>query len=265
VADLDELCDDLATEQDELDAVVAGLDAGGWATATPAAGWTVHDQIGHLLWFDRTATTAVTDPERFAAELATAVDDLDGYVDRTVATGRALPPPELVASWREGRAALLSVLRGLDRSARVPWYGPAMGAASFVTARLMETWAHGQDVVDGLGVGRVPTDRLRHVAFLGVRTLANSYRTRGLPVPEVPVRVEVVGPSGARWAWGEEGATDRVSGPALDFCLVVTQRRHLDDTALVASGTVAREWLSIAQAFAGEGTLTAPGRRGLRS
>jgi uncharacterized protein (TIGR03084 family) len=140
---------------------------------------------------------------------------------------------------------------------RIPWYGPPMSAASFATARLMETWAHGQDVADALGVERAPTDRLRHVAFLGVRALPNSYRVRDLTVPDAPVRVELVAPSGGMWVWGDEGAADVVLGPALDFCLVVTQRRHVDDTALVASGPVATEWLRLAQAFAGP---AGPGR-----
>jgi uncharacterized protein (TIGR03084 family) len=115
----------------------------------------------------------------------------------------------------------------------------------------METWAHGQDVADTLDVRRVPTGRLRHVAFLGVRALPNSYRARGLAVPAEPVRVELDGPEGDTWVYGPDGAADVVRGPALDFCLVVTRRRHPADTDLETAGPVAAEWLSIAQAFAG--------------
>jgi uncharacterized protein (TIGR03084 family) len=126
-----------------------------------------------------------------------------------------------------------------------------MRPASSVTARLMETWAHGQDVVDTLGVVRRPTARLRHVAHLGVATLGWSFRVRGLPVPEEPVLVELTGPHGELWTWGPDDAADRVTGPAEDFCLVVTQRRHRGDTALVATGPVADAWLDVAQAYAG--------------
>jgi uncharacterized protein (TIGR03084 family) len=126
-----------------------------------------------------------------------------------------------------------------------------MSHATSVTARIMETWAHGQDIADTLGVVRRPTDRLRHVAFLGSRAMANSYVAQGRRVPDTTIRIELVGPSGESWAFGPEGATDAVHGSALDFCLVVTQRRHPADTALVADGPVAREWLEIAQAFAG--------------
>jgi uncharacterized protein (TIGR03084 family) len=116
----------------------------------------------------------------------------------------------------------------------------------------METWAHGQDVVDALGAERAPTDRLRHVAHIGVTARPFAYRVHGLDLPDVPVRVALDPPAGGEtWVWGDEGAADRVSGPALDFCLVVTQRRHPADTHLVIEGDAAVEWMSIAQAFAG--------------
>jgi uncharacterized protein (TIGR03084 family) len=126
-----------------------------------------------------------------------------------------------------------------------------MGALSFVSARLMETWAHGQDVADALGLVRVPTDRLRHVAHLGVQARPFSYLVRSRDVPSSPVRVELTGPSGQRWEWGADDAADVVRGSALDFCLVVTQRRNVVDTVLSVQGDGAVEWLAIAQAFAG--------------
>jgi uncharacterized protein (TIGR03084 family) len=115
----------------------------------------------------------------------------------------------------------------------------------------METWAHGQDIVDGLGLTRPVTDRIEHVCHIGVRAFPNSYRANGRDVPDTPVRVELSGPSGQAWAWGEEDAGDMVRGPAFDFALVVTQRRHPADTKLDITGPVATEWMSIAQAFAG--------------
>ena len=126
-----------------------------------------------------------------------------------------------------------------------------MALSSFATARLMETWAHGQDVADALGVRREPTSRLRHIAHIGVRTRGFAYALRDKPVPEGDVRVELDAPDGSTWTWGSADAADRVTGPALDFCLVVTQRRHVADTAVKADGPLAEEWLSIAQAFAG--------------
>jgi uncharacterized protein (TIGR03084 family) len=125
------------------------------------------------------------------------------------------------------------------------------GARSFITARLMETWAHGQDVVDALGAERPPTDRLRHVAHIGVGARPFSYVANGREPNPAPIRVALVGPHGDEWTWGPEDASDRVTGPALDFCLLVTQRRHRDDVAVVADGAAADEWLDIAQSFAG--------------
>jgi uncharacterized protein (TIGR03084 family) len=126
-----------------------------------------------------------------------------------------------------------------------------MSVASSVTARLMETWAHGQDVSDALGIQRVPTDRLRHVAHLGVRALPYSYLVNGRPKPTEPIRVELDAPDGGKWSWGPPDAADRVCGRAIDFCLVVTQRRHVLDTGLTVTGRTAAQWIEIAQAFAG--------------
>ncbi|HMK65341.1 MAG TPA: maleylpyruvate isomerase family mycothiol-dependent enzyme, partial [Thermodesulfobacteriota bacterium] len=127
-------------------------------------------------------------------------------------------------------------------------------ALSFATARLMETWAHGQDVFDALRLKRVNTDRIRHIAHLGVTTFGWSYRNRGLEVPQKSVRVELTAPSGELWTWGPEESSEKITGPADDFCLVVTQRRHLADTALEAKGNVAVDWMSKAQCFAGPAT-----------
>lgn len=135
-----------------------------------------------------------------------------------------------------------------------------MSAMSFATARLMETWAHGRDVCGALGVEQVPTARLRHVAELGVRTRGWAFVARGLAVPGAPVRVELTGPDGADWLWGPDGAPDRITGSALDFGLVATQRRHPDDTALTIDGPHAKEWMEIAQAFAGSATDQRPSR-----
>lgn len=257
---LEPVITDLAGEHAALDAVVASLDEEGWNLPTPSPGWTSHHQIAHLTFFDGTATTAITDPDRFKAETAellrAAVEggDLD---TPTLAWALDLSATELLQRWRDGRDALLTAAEGLDADARVPWYGPSMGARSFLTARLMETWAHGQDVVDTVsartGVDRPATDRLRHVAQIGVITRTWSYVNRGLDVPDATVAVHLDAPSGDSWSWNRDGI-ESVSGPAEDFALVVTQRRHVDDTALVCDGAAARDWMEKAQAFAGAAT-----------
>jgi uncharacterized protein (TIGR03084 family) len=254
---------DLADECAELDALVAPLDDAGWQHPTPAAGWTIATQIGHLAWTDDIAVLSATDPDGFTAEVTKAIEsgELDTYVDRAAAEWAARP--ELLATWRRGRSALTDALTALPPGAKLPWFGPPMSAPSMATARLMETWAHGQDVADALGAVRPATDRLKHVAHLGVRTRDFAFRTRGLEPPAEEFRVELVAPSGAVWTWGPAEAAQRVTGPALDFCLLVTQRRHPDDLALTAAGPDAERWLGIAQAFAGPpGPGRAPGQFG---
>ncbi|GAA4616135.1 TIGR03084 family metal-binding protein [Saccharopolyspora hordei] len=248
---------DLRAESEELDALVAALDADQWRTPTPAEGWTIAHQIAHLAWTDERAHRAATDPERFRAEQPADAERLAALVDEAAAAGARLAPPELLERWRAGRADLLHALTTAPAGARVPWYGPPMKVPSLATARIMETWAHGQDVVDALGLERAPTRRLRHVAHIGVRTMGFAFSLHDLPVPTEPVRVELTAPDGELWTWGPPDAADRVSGPALDFCLLVTQRRHRDDLAVTATGRTAEQWLPIAQAFAGR---PGPGR-----
>jgi uncharacterized protein (TIGR03084 family) len=248
---------DLEAEQTALDEVVRDLDDAGWATSTPAAGWDVRDGIAHLAVSEELAGTALTDEAGFEARLAALVADLEATQAALEDRGRRMPGASVLTLWRDARAATLDALRDRDARDRVPWIAGPMSATSFATARLMETWAHGEDVRAGLGVPTAVTERLRHVAELGVRTRPFAYAVRGLTVPDASVRVELDGPDGARWVWGGEGS-DLVRGTALDFCRVVTQRRHPDDTALEIRGAAAREWMSIAQAFAGPPTEQRP-------
>ncbi|WP_329117543.1 TIGR03084 family metal-binding protein [Streptomyces sp. NBC_01353] len=243
--------DDLRSESEEADLLVRKLIDEGWAAPTPAPGWTIAHQIAHLAWTDRAALLAATDPEAFAAEAEKALAAPDTFVDDGAAEGAALPPAELLGRWRVGRERLQSALRAAPPGARFPWYGPPMSAISMGTARLMETWAHGQDIADALGVVREPTARLRHVAWIGIRARDYAYLVRGITAPPEPFRVELTAPDGEEWVYGPQDAAQRITGPALDFCLLVTQRVHPDDTALHAEGPDAAHWLTIAQAFAG--------------
>jgi uncharacterized protein (TIGR03084 family) len=253
VADLDALLSDLRAEGDALDALVADLPVGQWQLPTPAEGWTVAHQIAHLAWTDSMALLSATDPPSFAEIAGHATPEV---VDRAAAEGARAPA--LLERWRTGRVQLLDTLRAAPPDRRLGWFGPRMSVASMATARLMETWAHGQDVADALGVIRTPTARLRNVAYLGIRTRDFAYTVHGQLPPAVPFRIELTGPGGERWDWGPEDAWQRITGPALDFCLLVTQRRNRDDLAIQARGDDAAHWLIIAQAFAGP---PGPGRK----
>ncbi|MEP6561415.1 MAG: TIGR03084 family metal-binding protein [Nakamurella sp.] len=251
---------DLSAEGIDLDALVSadGVDLD---TDTPAAGWTVAHQIAHLHWTDALTLLSCRNPAEFASArerlLAASLTD---RIDAAAAEGAQVPGSELLAQWRTGRAEVLMALGDVPPGTRLEWIGPPMGAGTMASARIMETWAHGQDIADALGVDRAPTDRIRHVADLGVRTRDHGFRVHGLAAPESEFRIELTAPSGAKWVWGPDDADQAVSGPAVDFALLVTQRRHPDDLALVAVGSAAAQWLTIAQAFAG---APGPGREPL--
>jgi uncharacterized protein (TIGR03084 family) len=250
VIDLAEILLDLRDESADLDRTVADLSDADWRRDTPAVGWTIAHQIAHLTWTDRITTRAVTDPGGFAEAAAAALADPGGFADRAATDGLA-EPAELLDRWRTGRAEVAAALAAAPPGTRLPWFGVAMTPASAATARLMETWAHGEDISLALRSPRMPTRRLRHVAWLGMRTLGYGFLVHGRAAPTDPVYVELQAPDGGTWAFGPPDAADRVTGPAIDFCLLVTQRRHRDDLELSATGPVADEWLDVAQAFAG--------------
>jgi uncharacterized protein (TIGR03084 family) len=274
MATLSDLLMDLDAEFGELMAVVGGLDdsAPEWDLPTPAEGWAVRDQISHLAFFDDAGRLAMTDPAAFAEMVERLVAVSGDPMEVHLAKGRSMGGDGLLDWWGTAHRAMVGEFAGADPSARVPWFGPPMGVLSFISSRLMETWAHGQDVCDALGVDRLPTDRLHHVAHLGVRARPFSYIVRGRDVPEGRIDVVLTGPEGDEWRWeignagngagdgvgaSHKGDSDQgeavaeVSGSALDFCLVVAQRRNLADTGLEMTGPLAEEWMSIAQAFAG--------------
>jgi uncharacterized protein (TIGR03084 family) len=254
------MCADLRAETDDLRALLVGLTDEDWRTPTPAEGWSIKDTVSHLAYFDRQATLALEDPDAFAAHIAViaGIDDPTTFVDEQVGQTRHISGPEILAWWDDERAALLDACICADPRARVPWYGPPMSARSKVTARLMETWAHGQDVVDALGCERVATDRIRHVCHIAVRARPFAFIANNLPVPDADVQVVLTGPSGDVWGWGDPDSGERIEGPAVDFALLACRRRHRSDLSLHATGRVADRWLDIAQAYAGP---PGPGRR----
>jgi uncharacterized protein (TIGR03084 family) len=253
---LEEVLRDLHAESEALDRLVSGLSPEDWSRPTPAPGWSVAHQIAHLHWTDAFATLANADPAGFVARLGETLGDPLTFVDRGAAAGVA-PPDELLPRWRAGRAALAEALLAVPAGEKRPWFGTSMSPLSSATGRMMETWAHGRDIAETFPADARarehlrPTDRLRHVAHIGYRTIGHGFASHGRPAPAAPFRVELSSLDGAIWVYGPQDAPNRVTGPLLDFCLLVTQRRHCADLALQATGDDAREWLGLAQAFAG--------------
>ena len=243
-----EIVSDLRAEQESLDVLLVTLTDDQWRQPTPAVPWTVQDSVSHIAYVDDIAiATSKGDNSYF--EMAFKVGLTFNEVG--VEQGRSLKPSQVLAWWRKSRELMDDALLKLDPKARLPWFSLPMGARAFATARLMETWAHGIDCHDAAGVDPVNTDRLRHVAYLACQARPFAYQVHGLPLPEVPIRVEVTLPSGAIWTNGPEGTENCIRGTASDFCLVAVQRRHLKDTKLEISGSEALRFIEVAQTYAG--------------
>jgi uncharacterized protein (TIGR03084 family) len=246
---LRDLVTDLQHEQWDLQAVCASLSADEWLTPTAARGWDVRDSISHLADTDEMAIDTMHDGPRSLNRFVTV---LAGGKDITlwgVLRGRRRTGAEVLSWWERTSARECEELSALDSTQRVPW-GIGMGRPAFITARLMETWAHGLDVRAALGAPAVDTDRLRHIAFLATRALPYAFSFAGRPLPATPLRVELELPGGGRWTHGPEDAPDRITGPASEYCRVFVQRLRLADAPnLVATGAGAREALLVARAF----------------
>jgi uncharacterized protein (TIGR03084 family) len=245
---------DLRAEADELHAFLATLADEDWGRVTPFLGWTPWDVVAHLHYFDHVSLLALTDEKGFAARRRELVKALGaGTTNREIGRREygALGNRELLDGWHRTCQEMAEQLGASDPKRRLPWFGPDMGVKMFTTARLMETWAHGQDVYDLMRTARTHTDRIRHIAVLGVKTFGWTFANRGLEPPGPPPHVRLVAPSGAVWEWNEASDAGLVSGDALEFCQVVTQGRNVADTSLEVRGEVATRWMAIAQCFAG--------------
>jgi uncharacterized protein (TIGR03084 family) len=238
---------DLAAEGEALAGALRDRGEDDWLTPTAAWHWDVRDTVAHLADTDEIAIDTCTAGPRplndFAASLASPADTTYWGVLR----GRKMPGPEVLAWWERARAAELEVLSGLEPSARIPW-GLGMSLPAFVTARLMETWAHALDVYDAFGLPLPESDRVRHVLWIGIRAFPYAFHFAGEPPPP-PIRVEVTLPSGETWSNGPEDASDRITGSATELACVLVQRRRADQTSVQGEGDGALTALRVARAF----------------
>jgi len=243
-----EILADLVAEQQALDQMLQRAPDRDWKRATPAAGWSVQDTIAHLAASEETALRAVTGEKRLPAEVA-AAGGIDAYNLAGIAQGRTKRPQEVIEWWRHGRAAVVEVLSRAPRQTRVTWYAGPMSARTFATTRLMETWAHGLDIVVALKREVVDTPRLRHVAWLGWKTLPYAFKQAGEKYP-APIRVELVGPGYARWVFGPAESEQVIRGQAADWCRLVVRRLPAAQAEnLTAVGEVAGTALRVARAY----------------
>jgi uncharacterized protein (TIGR03084 family) len=247
---------DLTAEAGSIDDLVTGIAEADWARPSPAPGWTVADQIAHLTFIFRLAGTAASDPDTFTEMTKAAADDFEGAVNAALGEFRGDPPEVVLGKWQATRDGAIKALAAVPQDQIVPWLVRPLPPAVLACAGFMESFAHGQDVADGLGVTREYTDRIWCLAWFATLTWDFGYQSRGLTPPDVQFRYELTAPSGELWTFGPEDAEEKITGPAADFCLLVTRRRHRDDLAVTAVGDHADHWLDIAQAYrgpAGEG------------
>jgi enediyne biosynthesis protein E11 len=242
---------DLIAEGEALDRLVAGLNSASWSMQTPAPGWTIAHQVAHLASVAQLARAAAANPDLFKKRTAGAAGDFDAAVQALLEPYLGHSPAELLAKWRADRNSAAEALTALPPGELVPWLVRPLPAGVLAAAGMMELFAHGQDIADAVGAQRHYTDRIEHLASFAARNRDFGYLVRGLTPPAEPFRFELTAPSGAVWAFGPADAGQRITGPALDFCLLVTRRRHRDDLALTASGAFADHWLDIAQAYRG--------------
>jgi uncharacterized protein (TIGR03084 family) len=256
---------DFLDESEALHALLAPLSDRDLETETQFKGYTIQDVVGHLHHWNVAAELSLRDEPGFRAFFKQLSEGLGRGRSLVEIAGEWLGDLQgraLVEEWRRFAHELARHFGTADPKARVLWAGPDMSVRSSVTARLMETWAHGQEVYDVLGEPRVDADRIKNIAQLGVNTFGWTFRNRRLEVPSAVPHLRLDAPSGAVWEWNPPSETQRVEGSASEFCQVVTQVRSLGDTRLRVVGDAAQRWMSIAQCFAGAASdPPAPGTR----
>ena len=255
---------DFMAESDALYAIMKDLRDDDFAASTQFKGWTLNDVLEHLHMWNWAANESYVDEENFVKFVADVMNDVQGgslkIFERKWIDG--LAGRELLETWRAFYTEMAARFEQVDPRMRLKWAGPSMSARSSISARLMETWAHGQEVYDHLGVVRVDADRIKSIAVLGTNTFGWTYTTRGeTPAGPMPY-VCLTAPSGEIWEFGEPSTEEVVEGSASEFCQVVTQVRNIADTQIRVIGPIATDWMSKAQCFAGgPETPPAPGTR----
>ncbi|MDU8929233.1 TIGR03084 family metal-binding protein [Alisedimentitalea sp. MJ-SS2] len=255
---------DFLEESEALYAVLCDLNDEALTQETQFKGWTIEDVIRHLHFWNRAVDFAAQGEEAFSGLRNRVMGAINKGQSLRVVERKVIPESGRVlrATWIGFARAVAKRWEGQNPKARLPWVGPEMSARSAMTARQMETWAHGFEVFDLLGKTRQEHDRIRNIVVLGVNTFGWSHKVQGLSVPEDMPAIRLEAPSGEIWEYG--GSAGKIEGKAADFAAVVTQTRALADTGLKVEGDVARLWMENAQCFAGpKETPPAPGSRGV--
>lgn len=245
---------DFLDESDALHELVRNFSDRDFERPTLFKAWTINDILAHLHLGNILADLALTDEDkfyRFRGDVQRIRDAGATYTEATDQKLDGLRGAALRITWRERYHAVAENFAAADPKARVKWVGPDMSVRSCISARLMETWSHGQAIYDLSGVERTDTDRIRNIVVLGINTFGWTFANRDEKPPSEKPYVCLTAPSGATWQWNDPSQVNRIDGSAAEFCQVVTQTRNIADTALVTRGESAGRWMAVAQCFAG--------------
>ena len=244
---------DFCDESAALAALLAPLSDAEYDVPTLFKGWTINNIIRHLHVWNIAADLALRDEAAFAGFMQDMAVGVRGgrLQDFEAAYLDGLEGQKLCAVWVQQFEGMTPRFAAADPKLRVKWVGPEMSVISSITARLMETWAHGQAVYDALGRSRVDADRIAGIVRLGVNTYGWTWKNRRVNPPGPMPQLRLTAPSGVIWEFGEVSGTERIEGSAAEFCQVVTQTRNIADTSLEVTGDVAAAWMAVVQCFAG--------------
>jgi uncharacterized protein (TIGR03084 family) len=241
-----DIFDDLAGEYEQLDGILAALTEAQWAQPSAAEGWTVADVVLHLAQSEELVIASVAgDESAFAAVSAGRVDAL---ADASVAAQRQISPANLLRRWRAAAGTTPRALRAQPGGTRLRWITNRISPAALATTRLAEHWTHAHDIAGPLGVPYPDTARLRHIAWLGHRTLPYAFAIEG--VDGGPVYCELTAPGGQVWRLGDPAAPSVITGPAAEFCRVGARRLAPGDSTLTATGPLGAQALAILRNYA---------------
>jgi uncharacterized protein (TIGR03084 family) len=235
--------EDLVAEYDNLESILANLNATQWLVPSGAPGWTIRDVVVHL-W--ATEQQVVSTLKRPSQQWTNRDDALDVEMDRAVRADNA-SPQEVFGRWSTVRRRSVEALRIADPDIRVAWAAAPLRPATLATTRLAEHWAHMLDITLPLGIGVENTNRLRHIAWLGHSTLPYAFGLHGEQAP--PIRAELVLPDGDLFVLGPD-SNSIIRGPIGEFCRVGAQRMRVADSSLTTTDQPAASALQVLRNYA---------------
>jgi uncharacterized protein (TIGR03084 family) len=240
-----DILSDLVAEQQFLDQSLQRIPIKIWDMVTPSKPWTVRDTISHLADFEELGADSIAGGDRIKRWQN--ASDLRPLRQEAIKKGRAMRPQDVIEWWRGGRAKVVEPLSHLSGDTRIEWIDGDMSARTFATFRLLETWMHGLDIYATLKIDVEDTPRIRHVCWLGWKTLPYAFKHAGEDYE--PVRIEVIGPGYSRWIFGPEDTDQLIKGSASDWARVAVRRIDPAKTRLKVTGEYAEKALQVARAY----------------